>query len=79
MATFTAGKTYDLDRIELRREDETPREIAQLALDLASHTKALLGTLQEHPLLPDRDLALNGLDTAVGAIKRILKLARKAS
>jgi hypothetical protein len=73
MAKFTddRGKLHDLELIELGKTNESAKDVAKIALDLASHTKALLGTLSEQPLKSDRDKALGDLSNAIAAIKSI--------
>ncbi len=69
------GKVHDLDPLELGKTKTSTKEIAQIALALASHTKALLGRLSDQALLSDRDIALDGLTDAIPAIKSIASKA----
>jgi hypothetical protein len=70
MVTFTDGdKVFDLSEIERGKSKLSAKEAVSLALDLASHGKALLGTL-DNP----RDLigaAFTGFDAAIKAIKSL--------
>jgi hypothetical protein len=65
------GKIHDLDLLELRKSKESAKDLARIALALAVHTKALLGTLFEKPLVSDRDKALGDLSYAIAAIESI--------
>ena len=74
MATFTKDylKQFDLDSLELGNASTPPKEIVELALELAGHTKALLGTLSGTVLTPDRDKALSDLSSAIISIKSLV-------
>jgi hypothetical protein len=73
MARFTdgQGRVHDLDSLEQGSTGTSTKDIARIALDLASHTKALLGTVSDQALVSDRDKALDELRDAITAIKSI--------
>jgi hypothetical protein len=79
MAQFTDDDSilHDLTELERGNTGTPAKAVARIALDLASHTKALLGTgtLADKRLEPDRDTALESLSHAVEAIKRIISKA----
>ena len=69
------GKVHDLDSLEQGSTGTSTEDITQIALDLVSHTKALLGTLFDQALVSDRDKALDDLRDAITAIKSIASKA----